>query len=87
MKKHFQISLVIMAIAFIIAIFAALKAGVEGFVIAFGSICCLAGLLCLVVGLIMLINKDSRNEGKAVLISAGIILLIGTGVCSTLLMG
>ncbi|MDO6433967.1 hypothetical protein Q4E93_25390 [Flavitalea sp. BT771] len=87
MKKHFQISLIIMAIAFLIAIFAALKAGMEGFVIAFGSICCLGGLGCLVAGLFLMIDKKSREDGQAVLLSAGITLLIGTGVCSTLLMG
>jgi hypothetical protein len=87
MKKHLKISLIIMAIAFIFAIFVALKSGIGGFVIAFGSICCIAGLFCLVIGLILLINKDSRDEGQALLISAGITFLIGTGVCSTLLMG
>ena len=87
MKKHFKISLIIMGIAFFIAIFPALKAGVEGFVIAFGSICCIGGLGCLITGLFLLMGKNSRDDGKAVLISAGITLLIGTGVCSTLIMG
>jgi len=86
MKKHFKISLIIMAVAFIIAIFAAVKAGYEGFIIAFGSICCIGGLGCLVAGLFLLIDKDSRDDGQAVLLSAGITFLIGTGVCSTLLM-
>ena len=42
----------------------------------------LLGLFYFVLGLLACISKSSREVGKAILLSAGVILLIGVSVCS-----
>jgi hypothetical protein len=42
----------------------------------------LLGLAYFLFGLISMVSKESRNVGAALLISAGIIFLIGFSVCS-----
>ncbi len=74
-----------MAVAIIVAIFGALSSGTEGFVIAFGIVCCAGGLICLAIGVLVAIAGRDRELARALLLSAGITFLIGTGVCSTLL--
>jgi hypothetical protein len=56
------------------------------FVPILGVVLLLAGGMCLFVGLILLLAK-SREYGEALLISAGILFLIGGGTCSTMLLG
>ncbi len=47
-----------------------------------GLVGILLGLFYFVLGLIGCINKQTREVGKAILLSAGIALVIGIGVCS-----
>jgi hypothetical protein len=47
-----------------------------------GLIGLLLGVFYFVLGLVGCINKQSREVGKAILLSAGIVLLIGISVCS-----
>jgi hypothetical protein len=47
-----------------------------------GLVGLLLGVFYFVLGLVGCINKQSRGVGKAILLSAGIVLLIGVSVCS-----
>jgi acyl-CoA reductase-like NAD-dependent aldehyde dehydrogenase len=47
-----------------------------------GLVGLLLGVFYFVLGLVGCINKQSREVGKAILLSAGILLLIGVSVCS-----
>jgi hypothetical protein len=47
-----------------------------------GLVGLLLGVFYFVLGLVGCINKQSREVGKAILLSAGIVLLIGISVCS-----
>jgi hypothetical protein len=47
-----------------------------------GLVGLLLGVFYFVLGLVGCINKQSREVGKAILLSAGIVLLIGVSVCS-----
>lgn len=40
------------------------------------------GLVYLLISLLLLISEQTRKVGKAILLSSGIIFLIGLGVCS-----
>lgn len=47
-------------------------------------------VLCLgelVIGLLLIVSKDSRQTGQAILLAAGICLLIGFSVCSIMMTG
>jgi hypothetical protein len=85
MKMHFKISLIVVALAILLAIIAAVQSGAEVIVIVFGSTCCLAGLFSLVISAFFALSKQ-REIARAFLVSAGITFLLGTGVCSTLLL-
>ncbi|MBN9379648.1 MAG: hypothetical protein J0H74_02710 [Chitinophagaceae bacterium] len=84
MKTHFKISLVVVALATLLAIITAAQTGAGAIVITFGATCCLAGLFSLVISAIFALSKQ-KEVARAFLISAGITFLLGTGVCSTLL--
>ena len=47
----------------------------------------LATALEILVGLVMLISKSSREAGSAVLVAGGIALLIGFSICSSMTYG
>jgi hypothetical protein len=47
-----------------------------------GLVGLLLGVFYFVLGLVGCISKQSREVGKAILLSAGIVLLIGISVCS-----
>ena len=84
MKQHFVISLIVIGLATILAICASIGNGVLGFVIAFGLTCIIGGGICLFLALIAAVTKGS-DLARSLMISAGILLLVGTGVCSTAL--
>ena len=84
MKKHFIISLIIMGLATILAVLGSIHDGPLGFVIAFGLTCIIGGGVCLLLALFTALARD-RELTRALLISTGILLLVGTGVCSTAL--
>ena len=84
MKQHFVISLIVIGLATILATLASIGIGLVGFVIAFGLTCIVGGGICLFLALIMALTKG-RKLAQTMLISAGILLLVGTGVCSTVL--
>ena len=86
MKTHFKISLAVVALATLMAIIAAVEGGAESVVIAFGITCCLAGILSLFISAIFGVARK-KETARAFLLSAGITFLLGTGVCSTLLLG
>ena len=75
-----------MVLATILAILASIQSGVEGFIFAFGLTCLVGAGICFFLALISMLGKD-RELTNAMFLSAGILLLIGTGVCSTLLIG
>ena len=83
-----------MAAAAVFAVIAnASGGGRDGFVFSFGLICCIGGVICLLIApMVGLIRNPQNKEGdkelaKAFLMAAGITFLVGTGVCSTLLIG
>jgi len=85
MKLHFKISLVVVALASILSIISAFQSSSDVTVIVFGCTCCLAGLFSLVIAAFFGLSR--QNEvARAFLLSAGITFLLGTGVCSTLLL-
>ena len=86
MKTHFKISLVVVALATLMAVIAAINGGGESIVMAFGITCCLAGLGSLLISAVFAISRR-KEMSTAFLMSAGITFLLGTGVCSTLLLG
>ena len=86
MKMHFKISLIVVALATVLSIIAAFQSSAEVIVITFGSTCCIAGLFSLVIAAFFGLGKQNETA-KAFLMSAGITFLLGTGVCSTLLLG
>jgi len=86
-KPHFKISLIVVALATLLAIIAAVQQpSPTVIVITFGSTCCIAGLFSLVIAGILGLSRQ-YERAKAFLMSAGITFLLGTGVCSTLLLG
>ena len=93
MKKHFIISLFVMAVAAAISIFNSFAYGISGITFVFGTVSCIGGLVCLVLAAIIGLFRDLKNGkgdkelAKAFLMAAGITFLIGTGVCSTMLLG
>jgi hypothetical protein len=87
MKEHFHISIVIAGIALVLGVVGQLAfgGGVETFFIAFGTICCLGGVLSLIIAAIAgLAGKG--NSARSFLIAAGITLLVGAGVCSSMVL-
>jgi len=86
MKLHFKISLIVVAIAVVFAIIAAIGGDAGAIALTFGITCCVAGLACFVIGLLVAINPKHREVGRAMLLSAGLTFLIGTGACSTYLL-
>jgi len=85
MKKHFTISLIVVGLAAFFAVFSSNHEGVRSFIFSFGSDCCFLGLLCMIIGLIVVTTRENNELGKAFLMSAGITFLVGTGLCSTML--
>jgi hypothetical protein len=75
-----------MALAAIIGVITSAGAGSRSpFVLIFGAVCCLCGLLSLLLAGICGISGN-KEVAKALLLSAGITFLTGTGVCSTMLL-
>ncbi len=60
-------------------------AGLGWLVTAF-FIFCAALLVQLIVGIVYVSGEKNREFGKAMLLSAGIILLIGFSICSTMML-
>lgn len=57
----------------------------EDFIFAFGTSCCLGGVISLLLAAVY--NVAGKKEwAKGFLMSAGITFLVGTGVCSTILL-
>ena len=84
MKTHFKISLVVVALATVLAVITAIQSTAAAIVIVFGSTCCIAGLLCLIISAFFALGKQ-KEMSTAFLMSAGITFLLGTGVCSAAL--
>ncbi|HVW58450.1 MAG TPA: hypothetical protein VHC48_00390 [Puia sp.] len=84
MKTHFKISLVVVALATILAVITAIQSTADAIVIVFGSTCCIAGLFSLVISAFFALSKQ-KEMSTAFLMSAGITFLLGTCVCSTAL--
>lgn len=86
MKTHFKISLVVVALATILAVITATQSDASSIVVTFGTVCCLAGLFSLIIGGIFALARQ-KEMAQAFFISAGMTFLLGTGVCSTALLG
>jgi hypothetical protein len=82
MKLHFKISLCVVSIAFLTAIpFATKDFGL--FPAILGAASCIGGLLSFLLSGVLYLAKN-KEWGKGFLLSSGICLLIGTGVCGTM---
>jgi surface polysaccharide O-acyltransferase-like enzyme len=81
MNKQKMTVAICLGIYAVLAIVVAITSGAErgGIIGLFGI---LASIFYLLVGLAMCISKHTREVGKAILLSAGLVLLIGVGVCS-----
>lgn len=86
MKTHYKISLVVVALATVLAIIAATQSDAGAIVITFGTVCCLAGVISMILGGIFAFARR-KDLSQAFFISAGMTFLLGTGVCSTALLG
>lgn len=84
MKQYFKISLVIMVISAILAIFASVVwRAPEALILVFGSGCCLGGCISLLLALVHSLDKN-KELARAYFLAAGITFLVGTGTCSSM---
>jgi hypothetical protein len=81
MNNQKKTLLICLGIYAILAIVVSITSGAERLSI-IGLVGILAAIFYGLVGLAMCLSKYTREIGKAVLLSAGIVLLIGVGVCS-----
>jgi hypothetical protein len=86
MKKQFSIALLLIVLTLIIAFITSARSSGSDYTLNFGLVCCSLGLLWVLAGVVLAPWERTRNTGYGFLISAGITFLIGTGVCSTMLM-
>jgi hypothetical protein len=85
MKKHFTISLIVVALAAILALIMGSGRNITDFMITYGTVCCILGAVCLLIGFFFTGRHRNRDTAEAFFMSAGITFLIGTGVCGVTL--
>jgi hypothetical protein len=90
MKVQYVTALILIATTLVIAFISTAGSSGSGFIFDFGSTTCGIALLWVLTGILLTVaNKDesrAKNIGYGFLMSAGLTMLIGAGVCSTLLM-
>ncbi len=87
MKLSYKIALVTVLISLFLAFLLSVGSGEKNwFLIIFGAICFLAGVAMLGLAGILHLAKR-RDWSKGFLVSSGILLLLGLGVCGPLWMG
>jgi steroid 5-alpha reductase family enzyme len=81
MKTPHKILLTTVIIALSIALLIALSFGIESFMIAYGLVAMVGGLISLLVGLLLLLVKN-KPHAQGLLLSAAFLLLTGFLSCS-----
>ena len=85
MKQSFKIALISIVLALAVTILSTINEDREVFFFALGIIHLVFGIVSLVIAVILALAKN-EVWSKAFLVSAGILVLIGTGICGPMLL-
>ena len=88
MKLPYKVGLIVVGVVLLLSVLLTLAFGTtaEIFFVVLGTVCTLLGGLLIFVSIILHI-ASSREYGNAFLITAGILLIIGAGICGPMLAG